>query len=495
MSIIKCLLEYVKTNNLTTYSIIVLAVLSLLKYLPFPKTRLPKYTIHLIVLLGLCLRLFWIGFSSHTPQMARNPHHMLESDLSNVYAIDLTEGKWFLNDDGTPSGHRPIGYPLVLGLCYKMFGVNRMVAYSLNIALFVFTAYLVYYMAQAIFSRRIALLATLLFSIYPVSVYSVVLNTDEHLFLPLWYLGLFFLFREIEGKPLRFKLLWYGLLFGYATMTRTHSIFMPFVIGFAYFLLKYPLKKIAAGVLGVLLIMQLINLPWVIRNYKAWGVPVLYTATALYVYSQLNSSATAEGSGGHIPSKGELGYSEDLAKAMEEKNEGLQHTLANREMKKWIIKHPAEFLNLGVCRVLVFMGWNRKGVWPIWFQYYDGSYDPKRPLPQAVRDILEELAFAAYYLVVFSFIFSIFMLIRRRKKLSATTKTLLLVLGSCFIFWFAEHMVIYPDRKYRFPIEPLMIIVGAYFLDYIIFTFRWEVLKRSNIRKIFISLQNMRSGR
>ncbi|MCX5666798.1 MAG: glycosyltransferase family 39 protein [Candidatus Omnitrophica bacterium] len=401
----------------------------------------------------------------------------------------MTEGKWFLNDDGTPSGHRPIGYPMLLGLCYKLFGVNKAVAYSLNMILFVISAYLVYYLAEAIFSRRIAYLATLMFSIYPISIYSIVLNTDEHLFLPVWYLGLLLLFREIQGKPSRLKLLCYGLLFGYATMTRTHSIFMPLVVGFSYILLKYSWKRVLVGAMSVLVIMQLINLPWVIRNYKAWGVPVLYTATALYVYSQLNSSATAEGSGGHIPAEGELGYSEDLAKAMEEKNEGLQHTLANREMKKWIIKHPAEFLNLGICRVLVFMGWNRKGVWPIWFQYYDGSYDPKRPLPQAVRDVLEELAFVAYYLVFFSFIFSIFMLIRRRKKLSATTKTLLLVLGSCFIFWFAEHMIIYPDRKYRFPIEPLMIIVGAYFLEYIIFTFRWSAFKPGNLKKIFFPLR------
>jgi 4-amino-4-deoxy-L-arabinose transferase-like glycosyltransferase len=477
MQIINYFLEYIKTNNLTAWAAAILTILSLIKYTPFSKIRIPRYSIHLIVILGVLIRIFWIGFSSHTPQVSRNPHHMLESDLSNVYAIELTEGKWFLNNDGTPSGRRPIGYPILLGLCYKLFGVHKTVAYLLNLILFSITAYLIYYIAQALFFSRAALLAMFLFSVYPVSVYSIVLNTDEHLFLPVWYLGILLLLREAQGKPVCLKLLCYGLLFGYATMTRTHSVFMPLIIGFSYVLFRYSWKKVIIGAISVLLIMQFMNLPWVIRNYRAWGVPVLYTATAAYVYSQLNSFATPEGSGGHIPAKGEQDYSEDLAKAIEAKNEGLTHKLANREMIKWIMNHPAEFLSLGTCRVLVFMGWDKRGVWPIWFQYYDGSYDPERPIAQKTRDALEYIAYLAYYFVFYSFLFSIFFLCAQRKKLSRTTKISLLILGSCIVLWLVEHMIIYPDRKYRFPLEPFMIIISAYFLDYLIFNFNWLSFK------------------
>ncbi len=68
-----------------------------------------------------------------------------------------------------------------------------------------------------------------------------------------------------------------------------------------------------------------------------------------------------------------------------------------------------------------------------------------------------------YYILFFAWLFACIMLIRRWKTLTPLTRGCLLVLGACFLFWFAEHMVIYPDRKYRFPLEPLMLIGMAYF--------------------------------
>jgi len=299
------------------------------------------------------------------------------------------------------------------------------------------------------------------------------------------------LFLILEERKIKLDWLWLGLIFGYATMTRTHTIFMPFIVGAAFWLLKRSWKEILGKLILVALVMQLINLPWVIRNYRAWNVPVLYTATGFFVYGAVNSTATPEGEG-HVPRKGEPGYSPEFEAAERSGNEGLQHQIANREMTKWIVQHPLQFLNLGTSRLLHFMCFNRRsGVWAIWHQYYPGSFDPSRPLSQKSRKILEEYAFAFYYAAFFSWIFGSVILIRRWNTLPLLTRHGLIVLGGCFLFWFMEHTVIYPDRKYRFPLEPLMLIATAYFF----YVLSWPQFLKTWFRGAFGFKAHDSSGR
>ena len=475
--------KFFNTTHFTFILTVTLLTFSLIKYLNIPKFRHQRWMLGAILILGAGLRLAWLLFSSHTPQFAWNPDHMQENDLINIHAIDLTKGVWFVDSDGNPSARRPIGYPMFLGFLYKLFGVHLWVANISNLALFMISAFLIYKIARLLFSERVALLATFLFSIYPTSVYSIALITDEHLFLPFWYLGLFFLLKEIQGQRIRAALFWYGLIFGYATMIRTHTIFMPFVVAGTYFLMNKSWKQIIKAFFVVLLVMQLLNLPWVIRNYRAWKIPILYTATAGYVYSNLNSYSAPEG-GGHIPARGEPGYSEALDHAQKEGKGALFHVIANREMRRWILTHPKRFIILGTERLIVFMGWNRAGMWPIWYQFYEGSYDPSRPVSSELKSILEELAYAFYYVILFSFILSLIYFCCQWKEFSLSTRLGILTIGSCFFFWFLEHMIIFPDRKYRFPLEPLMIVSACAFFDYLIFKFRWENPFKKGISRV-----------
>ena len=464
-TILHYLYQYVKFGKFTTFFLILIAVVLLGKH--FLKWRSPfsnRTLFVAILLLGLFLRIGWLCYSSHTTLTHWSPKTQQENDLINIHAIELTQGIWFHDADGIPSGRRPIGYPLFLALFYKIFGPHLLVAWIVNLFLYVLTLFFLYKMSQQLFGDAVAMIASLLFAIYPMSIYSIKLITDEHLFLPLWYGGIYMLFKILDGRRIPWDWLWLGLIFGYTTMVRTHTIFMPFVVGLVFWLLKRPFREVATKIILVALVMQLINLPWAVRNYKVWKVPVLYTATSFFVYAQVNSTAGPEG-GGHIPLQGEPGYSPELAAAFKSGNEGRMHQVANREMKKWIVRHPAEFLSLGTSRLLYFMNFNRQGgVWAIWYQYYPGAFDPARPLSKKMRKSIEEYAFAFYYIVFFSSLISMIVLFRRRKTLPAMTKKGLWVLAACFLFWFLEHMVIYPDRKYRFPLEPLMLITTAYFL-------------------------------
>ncbi|MEK7211495.1 MAG: glycosyltransferase family 39 protein [Patescibacteria group bacterium] len=471
MSLIYYLHQYVKTNHFTFFLFIFLMILPFFKTIPWPVASARK-RLCFIILLGLILRMAWLGFSSYTPQTAWTHGHMLESDITNIHALEMTKGIWFHGMNGEPIARRPIGYPLALGLIYKIFGPHVWAAYLFNVSLYVLTAIFIFLIGRTLFNSRLGLLAVFLFAVYPISIYSVKMMTDEHLFLPLWFGGLYLLFLEIKGRSVPWALLWYGLIFGYATMVRTNTIFMPFVVALAYFLLKFNWKKIIISFATVLVLMQALNLPWIARNYKIWGVPMLYTASVCYVYSRVNSSATPEGAG-RIPLRGEPGFSEELERASG--NPALYDAICKRLMQKWMIEHPKEFVSLGTKRLLNFMCWNRAGVWPIWFQYYTGSFDPARPLSQGLRDFFEEISYAYYYILFFVFLFAVFLLIKRWKKLEGSARNCLWILWSCFFFWFLQHMIIYPDRKYRFPLEVLMMLVACYFLEHWMFNARWKI--------------------
>lgn len=464
MNLFPYIAEYFKINQFALYLVSAVVLTAVWPYFKISIRISPKVALAGILLLGIALRLAWLGFSSHEPKMNWGPN-LLDNDWIHIQAIELTQGKWFLNADGVPSGRRPIGYPLFIGLLYKIFGVHIKIVWAAQLVLSVVCIYFLYLIGKSIFNERVGLWTAFFFSIYPTAIYSIKLITDEHLFLSVWYFGLLLLFREIQGRPLKWNWLWYGLIFGYATMIRTHTIFMPAVAGLTAFFLKRSWKNILGVIMLTVLVMQLINLPWIIRNYKTWGVPVLYTATACFVYTQVNSNAVNEEGAGRVPQRGEPGFSEELEKAYQSGNEGLAHKICGRETKRWILSHPVEFVFMGIRKLLVLMNWNRSGgVWPLWYQYTEGHFDPARPLSDSIREIFQEAAFISYYVLLFLFLFSFFPMTRSWKAFSPATKISLLILGSCFLFWFAEHMVIYAFRKYRYPLEPLMMILAVYFL-------------------------------
>ena len=52
------------------------------------------------------------------------------------------------------------------------------------------------------------------------------------------------LIKEAASSPKKWSWLLYGVIFGYAAMTRTHAIIMPLVVGCVYFVAKYSKKRI-----------------------------------------------------------------------------------------------------------------------------------------------------------------------------------------------------------------------------------------------------------
>lgn len=131
-------------------------------------------------------------------------------------------------------------------------------------------------------------------------------------------------------------------------------------------------------------------------------------------------------------------------------------------MNKWIIQHPVQFGVMGTRKLLNFMGWHRKaGVWPLWYQWTPGHFDDSRAPTEEAQHFFRECSYIAYFVILHAWLLSIFAWVFSYRNLSRDSKMLLFVFLCIFIFWFAEHMIIYAYRKYRYPLEPLMLIISC----------------------------------
>ncbi len=476
--ILSNLYEYIKVGKFTGIFILTLVSLASLKYLPLTRFQLkisPRLLLILIFTLGVVLRIGWLCYSSHEPRMTWDERGMAETDLVNIYAIEMTQGTWFEDSEGKPTGRRPIGYPLFLGLLYKIFGVNIWVAWAGNVVLFAVSLFFLHRLTRVVFSEQPALIASFLFAVYPISIFSVKLLTDENLFLPVWYGGLYLLFHNMRNGRFKYQWLWYGLIFGFAAMTRTHAILMPFVVGYACFAFNLPWRKILLYFVLTALTMQLINLPWVIRNYRVWNVPVLYSATGYYLYFYHLTSTSPEDLG-RVPVASDPGYSEAFAKIYSSANEGVLHKESNRLLSKLIRENPLKFFVRGTYGLLYFMGINKRGVWPLWYQYYEGHFDPERPLSEKVKKKLEDYAYIFYYILFYSTLLSLVIICRKWKAWQPEKRKFLVVFLLNIFLYLALLLIVFPFRKYRYPIEPLMISIASYFFYYLLTQFRWESL-------------------
>ncbi|OGW83095.1 MAG: hypothetical protein A3C47_04730 [Omnitrophica bacterium RIFCSPHIGHO2_02_FULL_51_18] len=477
MRILPYLYEYFKTNYFTLICAVLIGACFLFRRLSggrflgkIPSMRKQLFWVLAVFCLGTILRLGWIGICRYEPAFqwsdaTEKSKNLIEQDGINIYAASITKGSWFRGAEGEPLARRPVGYPTLLGAVYSVFGTHLTAFHVLNFLLYLATLPILYALAREMFDDLTGLLVVFIFSIYPVSVYGMSLALDEHLFVPLWYGGIWLLIRQANGSKIKWPLLWYGLIFGCATATRTHSFFMPLIVGFVYFRLSRSWKKVLLAAAVVYLIGQAVIFPWIWRNYQVWGIYVPYTATNHDVYHGCNASVTQADNNGHWPEPGEPGYNETLSKAIARYDVATFQPLAAREVSHYILTHPWDVFVTGIEKSLHFLGANRKtGVWAIDLMEESKHYTPELKLPEEQRRFFEELAFGAYYIVFYSFLFGAISTLKTWKALPPQRKNTLLISGLCFAGYLGLHFLLYPERKYRYPLEPFMMIVASHFL-------------------------------
>lgn len=419
----------------------------------FLENQSSKSVLWLILGIGFILRLLWILWSPHMPPSAGT-----EDKIILRHAHELASGQGYLTADGHYSADRPIGYALVLALLFRCFGENPYSRELLHLAFSVLTIYLIYHLGSQLGHKIIGWFGALLLALYPTAIFASKITLEEHLFIPLWLLGITLLIDDLKNPSWK-KVIAAGLILGIAAHFRTHAFAMGMVAFAAWFWVRRDLSQAFLRALVLQLLILSFAIPWGIRNYIRFQEPILYTTwigPALY-YSN-NDTADIRYPVNSVDQKN------SDPEFLNAKNEVEKNRLGKKAALKWIQHHPDLFIQKSIGKVIYMLGLTRED-WVVKDNFY--TLQPGRQLPPKKLLRWFDRIDTDYYGVIF----------------------LLAILGAIGIV-FCKHSLLWRDayfyifftlgyyllivaltmghRKYRFTIEPFFCLLAgaAFFIIY-----------------------------
>ena len=300
------------------------------------------------------------------------------------------------------------------------------------------TVYVIYLLSFEIFKKKeVSIISALIFAFYPFSIFYSINALSETLFVFLLFLSILMFYRNN---------FFYGSLIIILSIyiKPTPDIFAPFlIIIFSLVIKKYSFKKSIYHLTIFYTLYILLLSPWWLHNWKKYdGFVKLNLSGGYHLYSGNNpKNKTGGGIGGVDVSHNWT--DEDI------ESRGIEF---NNQFKKqaysFIKENPKEFINLTVVKFLRF------------WQFY--------PYAPEYSGMMYKLTSIFSYGVIFT-LSILFLLFDSKKFLRKISPLLTIVL-----FTTAIHCLTIASIRYRFPIEPILIIFASYTIH--------KFLKKKNIK-------------
>lgn len=413
--------------------------------------RSDRYVLPLILLLTLILRGAVVWFRSDQLWVDRDAYLGIAQNLAN--------GIGFCTPDSTqPTAFRPPLYPLLLAIHFPRLPHNdsitdRQFTVALwNILAGLWTVLLVDRIGRALGLGAWRHLASLLVAVDPLLLYATCHPMTEVVFTALVTAWLWSVVTPRPMEPDKSLLwwLWTGVLFGLAALCRPTIWPLAPLMAIAMFIppaarrrLRQKLPSIAAAMLGTLLVVS----PWIVRNYRVLGHPILMTTHGGYTLLLANNPVYQREV---IEQPRRTVWSgESLARWQQDVEARLHHDLGpaptelqrdawmSAEAWKYIRAEPIKFAQAALHRV--------RSLWSITPQGEGAS------LPMVLR-LGVGAFFAAEYLLA---IVGIALLVRRREW-PAWLPALLVIITLQIV-----HLFYWTDARMRAPLQPILALLAA----------------------------------
>jgi 4-amino-4-deoxy-L-arabinose transferase-like glycosyltransferase len=366
----------------------------------------------IIFILALTTRLFYALVFTHAPLST-------DSKDYDILALQISQGKGYVNLSNEPTAFRAPVYPLFLGAIYSIAGHDLLWVRLIQALLGGAICVLVYLISTIIFDNITASLSGYLCSFHLPFIINSSQILTETLFTFLLLLSIFLILSSNGYRTLTIS----GLLFGLTLLTRPFLIFFfPFLFYWLYLKNKYDtFKSITILLISILLIV----LPWTIRNYYRLNsfVPLANTGgIALY-----NSYV--------VPKKG-FGYNslegiEDEYYSIKDETSKNKYLIS--KTVEYIKKNPVTVIKLTFIKLLLF-------IYP-----FDGYWYP--------------ISFGSKYNIFWGTIlwFCSLGIIINLKKNDINMKLIYFL----FLSFLIGVMIFHGSPRYRLPLEPLLICFAA----------------------------------
>lgn len=259
-----------------------------------------------------------------------------------VYYNELA--KQIANGGAWGNTYTSVGYPIVLGFIYKIFGSSLIVAKIFNLVLTLVNYKLLYSLLKKldINETRRKIIYTL-FVLFPQNIFYNSILASEILFTTIFLLVTLIYYSNIK---LKYPLI--GILVGINTMVKPFFILFFFAIFIVELGLKIKFLNVLKHSVTVLLVSLICVSPWLYRNTKLIGQFTTVSNNGGIVLYINNNSQNKYGRWMAAKDvENSVVLKEEYIKAnMTEKNKMLKTSA-----KKWIQAHPLQFIGLGFKRL------------------------------------------------------------------------------------------------------------------------------------------------
>jgi 4-amino-4-deoxy-L-arabinose transferase-like glycosyltransferase len=299
----------------------------------------------MLIVLGVVLRLVWV--------LIMPPVQLSDAkDYLTLAHTLLTTGSYV----DFETGHRLLafrapGYPAFLALSMRLLGDNTWMPTASNMVLFVGSAVVLSLAANNLGDKRSALVALLLFVLWPTDVFITGLAVSEPLTLLLFTAALWlFSLSDVHGAKASMAA---GIVGGAAALTRPTLLLFPLL--WAVFALAGPnlLGRLRHVMIASLMMVATLA-PWTVRNYRMLHAFVPVSTNGGDVFYRANNNLAT---GGYTPA------AEHDLNALQDESEVKWSVESYRQGKAWIRTHPFKFVKLALHKAVYFAKDDEDGIY------------------------------------------------------------------------------------------------------------------------------------
>jgi len=388
--------------------------------------------IFLILLLSLLIRLHFVAGIDVKPS----------SDMHDYdqRAMLLADKGTFNTNDVHGATYRAPGYVVFLATCYKLFGHTYGIVYDIQSILGVAMLIAIYLLGKQLFDKDVALLALILAALYVPFIGYAGMLMSETLFITLLLFAIYAFVRAIMHQRVAWFLI-AGALFGFATLTRSIALIVPFILIIWLMIresrLVFPWQT-WKRILFMLLVMCCLIAPWTIRNtvlQKQFVFVDTVSGLNLLIGNNPYANGFYSDSIYKVPA---YKHAETVAKTPAQADQ-----IMKRGALKWIAENPGNFIKLTYKRFQIYLAsqtdlngvvykWKNIG----WFSdTFNANYQ--------------------WDLISLAIVGAVVALLRNRSAL-------LPVIGAAYFI--GAMSVFYVQTRYRLPAMPFVILLAAFTL-------------------------------
>lgn len=283
-----------------------------------------------IVILGLICSIMWVVFVKTKPF----------SDFQYYYDVALNVA----NGQQWGDTYTSIGYSIILGGLFKIFGASILVAKVFNVFLVTLNSIMFIEILDKFEIKSLdKKIIFTLFVFFPNNIFYTSLIANELLFTTI-----LLLITVIYFSDFKYKFIYIGILTGINTMIKPFFIIFFLAIFIVELLINKKILKSLKDSIIVLLFCVIVISPWIYRNSKLVGQFTFVSNNGGIVLYINNNS---QNSSGRWMNAEDVENSIVKTEAYKNANMTEKNKMLGSAAKKWILSHPKEFLSLGYIRL------------------------------------------------------------------------------------------------------------------------------------------------